>query len=77
MKPAPPKQAFKKLYPNEPKEIIGVTGTNGKTSTVSYINQIWENLGYKSASLGTLGLTFGNEAIKTANTTLNAPELHL
>ena len=66
----------KKMYPYQPKELIGVTGTNGKTSTVSYINQMWEKLGYKSASLGTIGLDFNGENVKTANTTLNSPELH-
>ena len=66
----------RKMYPYQPKELIGVTGTNGKTSTVSYINQMWEKLGYKSASLGTIGLDFNGESVKTANTTLNSPELH-
>ena len=66
----------KKMYPYQPKELIGVTGTNGKTSTVSYINQMWEKLGYRSASLGTIGLNFNGENVKTANTTLNSPELH-
>ncbi|HEY9163477.1 MAG TPA: UDP-N-acetylmuramoyl-L-alanyl-D-glutamate--2,6-diaminopimelate ligase, partial [Magnetovibrio sp.] len=32
------------------------TGTNGKTSTASFLRQIWEQLGRKAVSLGTIGL---------------------
>ena len=34
-----------------------VTGTNGKTSTVEFLRQIWALAGHQAASLGTLGLT--------------------
>lgn len=47
------------LYPKLPKNLIAVTGTNGKTSTVSYIRQILEKLKIQAASLGSLGLEFG------------------
>ncbi|CAO3422483.1 UDP-N-acetylmuramoyl-dipeptide--2,6-diaminopimelate ligase (EC 6.3.2.13) [Azospirillum doebereinerae] len=40
----------------QPGTVIAVTGTNGKTSTVQFAAQIWERLGLKAASLGTLGL---------------------
>jgi len=33
-----------------------VTGTNGKTSSVEFLRQIWLACGHKAASLGTLGL---------------------
>ena len=36
--------------------MVAVTGTNGKTSTVSFLRQLWALSGTKSASLGTLGL---------------------
>lgn len=39
-----------------PKTIAAITGTNGKTSTVEFLRQIWELAGQKAASLGTLGL---------------------
>jgi UDP-N-acetylmuramoyl-L-alanyl-D-glutamate--2,6-diaminopimelate ligase len=41
----------------QPATIVAVTGTNGKTSTVEFLRQIWSAAGRKSASLGTLGLT--------------------
>ncbi len=43
------------FYSNQPKQIIGVTGTNGKTSTVEFCRQLWVLAGWKSASMGTLG----------------------
>jgi UDP-N-acetylmuramoyl-L-alanyl-D-glutamate--2,6-diaminopimelate ligase len=39
----------------QPKVIAAVTGTNGKTSTVEFLRQIWA-AGRPAASLGTLGL---------------------
>ncbi len=39
-----------------PKTIAAVTGTNGKTSTVEFLRQLWALAGHQAASLGTLGL---------------------
>ncbi|MBL8676184.1 MAG: UDP-N-acetylmuramoyl-L-alanyl-D-glutamate--2,6-diaminopimelate ligase, partial [Alphaproteobacteria bacterium] len=43
-------------YPLQPENIVAVTGTNGKTSVVAFIRQIWAQLNLPAASLGTLGL---------------------
>ena len=56
-----PRQAFAKIaakfYQLQPENIVAVTGTSGKTSTVSFVQQIWHLSGcVKCASLGTLGL---------------------
>ncbi|USO01981.1 MAG: UDP-N-acetylmuramoyl-L-alanyl-D-glutamate--2,6-diaminopimelate ligase [Alphaproteobacteria bacterium] len=40
----------------QPEYCVAVTGTNGKTSVVTYLRQIWKHLGVKGASLGSLGL---------------------
>ena len=40
----------------QPATIAAVTGTNGKTSTVHFVRQIWAALGLKAASMGTLGI---------------------
>jgi UDP-N-acetylmuramoyl-L-alanyl-D-glutamate--2,6-diaminopimelate ligase len=40
----------------QPLRIAAVTGTNGKTSTVDFLRQIWELSQIRAASLGTLGL---------------------
>jgi len=45
-----------RFYQRHPKVIVGITGTNGKTSTAEFTRQLWEKLGHKSASLGTLGI---------------------
>ncbi len=45
-----------RFYGRQPQTIAAVTGTNGKTSTVHFTQQIWDALGLKAASLGTLGV---------------------
>jgi UDP-N-acetylmuramoyl-L-alanyl-D-glutamate--2,6-diaminopimelate ligase len=40
----------------QPETVVAVTGTNGKTSTVEFLRQIWAADGAKAASLGTLGV---------------------
>lgn len=49
-------QMAARLYGRQPDFIAAVTGTNGKTSTVSFCRQLWEKLGAGSASIGTLGV---------------------
>lgn len=44
------------LYPNQPEVMVAVTGTNGKSSVVTFVRQIWQKLGYPAASIGTLGV---------------------
>nr|WP_256375712.1 UDP-N-acetylmuramoyl-L-alanyl-D-glutamate--2,6-diaminopimelate ligase [Aristophania vespae] len=45
-----------KLAGTPPHYIAAITGTNGKSSTVDFLRQIWQFMGYPSASIGTLGL---------------------
>lgn len=40
----------------QPATVVAVTGTNGKTSTVDFLRQLWALDGGRAASLGTLGL---------------------
>ena len=44
------------FYNAQPDCVIAVTGTNGKTSVVSFAQQIWSMLGDRAASMGTLGV---------------------
>lgn len=39
-----------------PATMVAVTGTNGKTSTVEFLRQIWTAAGHKAATVGTLGV---------------------
>lgn len=50
---------------------IGITGTNGKTSTVYFLMQMFNLSGYKSFSIGTLGLLDGatKKTVKDFNLT--------
>lgn len=65
------------FYFDKPNHIIGITGTSGKTSTVEFIRQIIQNLGYNAASIGTLGVKFRNEKIKSGTlTTLETVDLY-
>ena len=61
-----PRLTFTKLvqviYPGQPQTIIAVTGTNGKSSVVNMLRQLWEFTGIPAASLGTLGLTLSSNA---------------
>ncbi|QYX58560.1 UDP-N-acetylmuramoyl-L-alanyl-D-glutamate--2,6-diaminopimelate ligase [Roseovarius sp. SCSIO 43702] len=40
----------------QPEVMVAVTGTNGKTSVASFTRQIWHELGYEAANLGTTGV---------------------
>ncbi|MFC0384759.1 UDP-N-acetylmuramoyl-L-alanyl-D-glutamate--2,6-diaminopimelate ligase [Muricoccus vinaceus] len=40
----------------QPRTVVAVTGTNGKTSTADFLRQIWAHDGARAASMGTLGL---------------------
>ena len=64
------------FYPGQPETIVGVTGTNGKTTTVSFMRQIWAQLGFTAASLGTLGLVIEGSPLPppTGTEGLNTPD---
>ena len=45
-----------KFYKPQPKHVVAVTGTNGKSSVAEFTRQIWQICELPSASIGTLGL---------------------
>ncbi len=45
-----------KFFGAQPKCIVAVTGTNGKTSIVAFLRQIWQANGIEAASMGTVGV---------------------
>ncbi len=57
-------------------KIIGVTGTNGKTTTTFLIKQIFDLLGYKTGLIGTNQNMIGNETMAAQRTTPESLELH-
>lgn len=61
--------------PQDKMKIVGITGTNGKT-TVSYlIKQIIELKGHKCSLIGTNQILIGNEAIDSERTTPESRDL--
>ena len=60
-----------KFYKLKPKNIIAVTGTNGKTSVADFFYQILSNNNVPVASVGTLGIKFKG---KTYNSSLTSPD---
>lgn len=59
----------------QPEHVVAVTGTSGKTSVASFTRQIWQALGHKAISLGTMGVQGDYEA-KLAHTTPEPVTLH-
>ena len=51
------------FWGTQPETCVAVTGTNGKTSVVTFCRQIFSRLGRNAASMGTLGVTAGDEQI--------------
>lgn len=59
----------------QPETMVGVTGTSGKTSVATFTRQIWQALGYRAISLGTMGVQ-GDFQAKLAHTTPEPITLH-
>jgi len=57
-------------------KLIGMTGTNGKTTTCYLIYQALNKIGIKCAYIGTLGFYLSDEKRKSNNTTPNLYELY-
>lgn len=69
-------QAAAKLHPGQPETLVAMTGTNGKSSTVDFLRQIWSYAGFKSACFGTLGVTSSSGYKPMTHTTPDALALH-
>ena len=63
--------------PSKKMKLIGVTGTNGKTSTTHMIKKILEHCGKKTGLIGTVSYMAGGEMLSSASLTTPKPqELH-
>ena len=65
-----------KFYKKKPKNIIAVTGTNGKTSVADFFYQILAKNNIPVASIGTLGIRYKKKTIKTKLTSPDIITLH-
>lgn len=63
-------------HPSANMTLVGVTGTNGKTSTVQLLAQSWQILGHRAATIGTLGAGLFGALAKTSLTTPSVVDMH-
>lgn len=56
--------------PSQTMVVVGVTGTNGKTSTAHFMVQLLTAMGEKAALLGTIGIGFLGQLESSSHTTL-------
>ena len=69
-------KSCKKFFKDKPKNIIAVTGTNGKSSVADFFYQILSQSKIPVASIGTLGIKLNGKFKKISHTTPDLIELH-
>jgi len=62
-------------HPSDELTLVGITGTNGKTTTSYLLTSIFEAAGIKSGRIGTVGYRIGTREIEAARTTPEAPDV--
>jgi UDP-N-acetylmuramoyl-L-alanyl-D-glutamate--2,6-diaminopimelate ligase len=68
--------AAARIFPRQPKTIAAATGTSGKTSVAAFTRQIWTTIGYRAASIGTIGVVSPKGERYGSLTTPDPVELH-
>ncbi len=68
--------AAAKIHPRQPKTIVAVTGTSGKSSVADFTRQIFQALGHEAASVGTIGVVTAKGADYGSLTTPDPLSLH-
>ncbi len=64
-----------RFYAPFPPTAVAVTGTNGKTSTVELLRQLWRLAGHRAASIGTLGVTTAEDRADAGRGGLTSPDI--
>ena len=62
-------------YPARQMRVIGITGTNGKTTTSYMLREIFTCAGFKVGLIGTIQILIGEESFPVRNTTPNVIDL--
>jgi len=62
--------------PSEKLKVIGVTGTNGKTTIVTLLFNLFTQLGYKTGLLSTIQNKINNQIIESTHTTPDALKIN-
>lgn len=63
-------------FPSRKLKLIGVTGTNGKTTTTHLVKSILESAGLKTGLVGTINYVIGDEVIPAVQTTPESLDLN-
>ena len=56
-------------------QVVGITGTNGKTTTAYLLRAVFESAGKKCGLLGTVAYSIGDESCRASRTTPEAPDV--
>lgn len=70
---------FSNIFYGEPSKklnLIGITGTKGKTTTAFFVKNIFEQAGFKTGLIGTIANYIGNNEVKTLLTTPQSNEIN-
>lgn len=65
-----------RVYGQPPIRLIGITGTNGKTTTAYMVMQGAKSVGMKTGMIGTLATYIGDTELPAVRTTPEAPEIY-
>jgi UDP-N-acetylmuramoyl-L-alanyl-D-glutamate--2,6-diaminopimelate ligase len=63
-------------HPSGKLTLVGITGTNGKTTTVTLLYRLFKSLGYQCGLLSTIANYVGDERYETENTTVDPISLN-
>ncbi len=61
-------------HPSKKLKLVGITGSNGKTTTAFYVKNLFEKAGYKTGLLGTISNIVGDSQ---EDSQLTTPESHI
>jgi UDP-N-acetylmuramoyl-L-alanyl-D-glutamate--2,6-diaminopimelate ligase len=63
-------------HPSRKLKLVGITGTNGKTSTATLLFRLFRSLGYKCGLISTVEIRIGQRTIPSTHTTPDAVRLN-
>ena len=63
-------------HPSQELQLVGITGTNGKTTTVTLLYRLFRQLGYKAGLLSTIENRIDTQVVASTHTTGDALEIN-